>query len=67
MFLTTELKQSERKMCNLAHMPIKGRVAEVLMPLQNQFGRAPDDFININLSWKVLALYAGATYETMFG
>jgi len=66
MFLTEELKQSERKMRNLAHMPVKGRVAEALISLQNQFGTTTDGFINIDLSRQDLASYAGATYETVF-
>lgn len=66
MFLTEELKQSERKMRNLAHMPVKGRVAEALISLQNQFGTTVDGFINIDLSRQDLASYAGATYETVF-
>lgn len=66
MFLTEELKQSERKMRNLAHMPVKGRVAEALISLQNQFGTTADGFINIDLSRQDLASYAGATYETVF-
>jgi CRP-like cAMP-binding protein len=66
MFLTKELKQSERKMRNLAHMPVKGRVAEALISLQNQFGTNANGFININLSRQDLASYAGATYETVF-
>ena len=47
MFLTEELKQSERKMRNLAHMSVKGRVAEALISLQNQFGITDDGFIKI--------------------
>ncbi|MBB6127292.1 Crp/Fnr family transcriptional regulator [Mucilaginibacter lappiensis] len=65
-FMTEELKQSERKMRNLAHMPVKGRVAEALISLQNQFGTTADGFINIDLSRQDLASYAGATYETVF-
>ncbi len=66
MFLTEELKQSERKMRNLAHMSVKGRVAEALISLQNQFGTTAEGFINIDLSRQDLASYAGATYETVF-
>lgn len=66
MFFMEELKQSERKMRNLAHMPVKGRVAEALISLQNQFGTTADGFINLDLSRQDLASYAGATYETVF-
>ncbi|WPU93238.1 Crp/Fnr family transcriptional regulator [Mucilaginibacter sabulilitoris] len=66
MFFMEELKQSERKMRNLAHMSVKGRVAEALISLQGQFGLTPDGFIGIDLSRQDLASYAGATYETVF-
>lgn len=66
MFFADELRESERRMRNLAHMPVKGRVAEALIALKNQFGITPDGFINIELSRQDLASYAGATYETVF-
>ncbi|HEY0244234.1 MAG TPA: Crp/Fnr family transcriptional regulator [Mucilaginibacter sp.] len=61
-----ELRESERKMRNLAHMPVKGRVAEALIILKNQFGLTDRGFINIELSRQDLASFAGATYETVF-
>jgi CRP-like cAMP-binding protein len=66
MFLASELQESERKMRNLAHMSVKGRVAQSLISLQNQFGTKEDGSINIELSRQDLASYAGATYETVF-
>lgn len=66
MFFATELRESERKMRNLAHMPVKGRVAEALILLKDQFGTTEDGFINIELSRQDLASFAGATYETVF-
>jgi CRP-like cAMP-binding protein len=66
MFFADELRESERKMRNLAHMPVKGRVAEALIALQKQFGLTDAGFINIDLSRQDLASYAGATYETVF-
>jgi CRP-like cAMP-binding protein len=65
-FFSEELRDSERKMRNLAHMPVKGRVAEALVLLQKQFGVSEEGFINIDLSRQDLASYAGATYETVF-
>jgi CRP-like cAMP-binding protein len=65
-FFAEELRESERKMRNLAHMPVKGRVAEALIILQNQFGLTEAGFINIELSRQDLASFAGATYETVF-
>jgi CRP-like cAMP-binding protein len=66
MFFADELRESERRMRNLAHMPVKRRVAEALLALKNQFGITKDGFINIDLSRQDLASYAGATYETVF-
>lgn len=66
MFLAYDLRVSERKTRNLAHMPVKGRVAEALIDLKNQFGTTPQGFINIELSRQDLASFSGATYETVF-
>ncbi|MFD2873127.1 Crp/Fnr family transcriptional regulator [Mucilaginibacter ximonensis] len=66
MFLAYDLRVSERKTRNLAHMPVKGRVAEALIDLKNQFGISPKGFINIELSRQDLASFSGATYETVF-
>jgi CRP-like cAMP-binding protein len=65
-FFASELRKSERRMRDLAHMPVKGRVAGALIKLQKQFGTTADGFININLSRQDLASFAGATYETVF-
>ncbi|MBE9668379.1 Crp/Fnr family transcriptional regulator [Mucilaginibacter boryungensis] len=65
-FFASELRKSERRMRDLAHMPVKGRVAGALIKLQKQFGTTPDGFINIVLSRQDLASFAGATYETVF-
>lgn len=66
MFLVSELQESEKKMRNLAHMSVKGRVAQALVSLRDQFGKKEDGSINIELSRQDLASYAGATYETVF-
>jgi CRP-like cAMP-binding protein len=66
MFFAHDLRVSERKMRNLAHMPVKGRVAEALIMLKDQFGLTKEGFINIELSRQDLASYSGATYETVF-
>jgi len=51
---------------NLAHMPVKGRVAQALISLKNQFGTNPEGHIDVELTRQDLASYAGATYETVF-
>jgi CRP/FNR family transcriptional regulator len=66
MFFADELQESERKMRNLAHMPVKGRVAQALITLMEQFGTNQDGSIAIELSRQDLASFAGATYETVF-
>jgi CRP/FNR family transcriptional regulator len=66
MFFAEELKVSEQKMRNMAHMPVKGRIALALLTLQEKFGLQENGFINLTLSKQDLASYTGATYETVF-
>jgi len=66
LFYADELQSSERKMRNLALMPVKSRLAVALISLQAQFGISTDGYINVEMSRQDLAAYAGATYETVF-
>ena len=66
MFFAGELKESEKRMRNLAHMPVKGRVAAALLVLKEKFGVTKDGFLDIVLSRQDLASYTGTTYETVF-
>jgi CRP-like cAMP-binding protein len=66
LFFASELQESERKMRNLAHMQVKGRVANALLTLEEKFGRTPEGYIGITLSRQDLASLVGATYETVF-
>ncbi len=66
MFFAEELQESEKNMRNLAHMTVKGRVAQALMMLRQKFGATPEGFIDITLSRQDLASLAGTTYETVF-
>jgi CRP/FNR family transcriptional regulator len=66
LFFADELRESERKMRNLAHMQVKGRVAQALLSLEEKFGRSPEGHIGITLSRQDLASLVGATYETVF-
>lgn len=65
-FFATELKESERNMRNLAHMPARNRIAQALLTLEEKFGTTEDNFINITISRQDLASFAGTTYETVF-
>ena len=66
MFFAAELKESEKRMRNIAHMNTKGRIGQSLITLQDKFGTDSDDFINIEISRQDLASYTGTTYETLF-
>ena len=65
-FFADELQKSERKMRDLAHMQVKGRVAQALLQLREDFGVTPDGYIGLRLSRQDLASLVGATYETVF-
>lgn len=64
--LANDLQESEKRMRNLAHMPVKGRVAQALINLQNQFGVTGDGYINMDMSRQDLASFTGAAYESLF-
>jgi CRP-like cAMP-binding protein len=66
LFFAGELKESERNMRNLAHMPVKGRVAQCILTLRDKFGSDKQGWIKMTLSRQDLASFAGATYETVF-
>ena len=66
MFFAAELKESEKRMRNLAHMSTKGRIAYALITLQEKFGKDENGYLNIVLSRQDLASYTGTTYETLF-
>ncbi|MVN21374.1 cyclic nucleotide-binding domain-containing protein [Mucilaginibacter sp. HMF7410] len=65
-FFANELQQSEKRMRDLVHMSVKGRIAQALLALKNQFGVNENGCINIELSRQDLASYAGVVYETLF-
>jgi len=66
MFFAAELKESEKRMRNLAHMSTKGRIAYALVSLKERFGIDDNGYLNIVLSRQDLASYTGTTYETLF-
>ena len=64
--LANDLQESEKRMRNLAHMPVKGRVAQALITLKNQFGVTDRGFIDLDISRQDLASFTGAAYESLF-
>ncbi|HSC55462.1 MAG TPA: Crp/Fnr family transcriptional regulator [Phnomibacter sp.] len=65
-FFAAELKLSERKMRDMVHMSVKGRIAQALISLTNKFGTSPTGKLEVNLTRQDFASYAGTTYETSF-
>lgn len=66
LFYAAELQESEQRMRNLAHMPVKGRIAHAFLTLKNKFGMNEEGLLNIELSRQDLSSFVGATYETVF-
>jgi CRP-like cAMP-binding protein len=66
MFFAAELKESENRMRNLAHMNTKGRIADALLRLLKIFGTDSSGFIDISIARQDMAAYTGTTYETLF-
>lgn len=66
LFYARELQQSEKKMRNLALMPVKSRLAWALIRLRDEFGLSEDGALGIALSRHDLAAFIGANYETVF-
>jgi CRP/FNR family transcriptional regulator len=66
MFFAAELKESEKRMRNLAHMSVKGRIANAILTLKQKFGVKPNGQLGITISRQDFASYNGATYETVF-
>lgn len=65
-FYTNELQEAENRMRNLAHMDVKGRIAESLLVLKKRFGQHKDGCLKITLARQDMASFAGTTYETLF-
>jgi CRP-like cAMP-binding protein len=65
-FFAAELQSSEKRMRNLAHMPVRGRVGQAIISLKNQFGISEKGIINIEPARQDLASFAGVAYESLF-
>jgi CRP-like cAMP-binding protein len=66
MFFADELRLSEQRMRDLAHMPVKDRVMKTLLAIRNKFGTNEAGFISFDLSRQDIASYTGAAYETVY-
>ena len=53
-------------MGDLAHMSVKGRIANAVLTLKQKFGVKPNGQLGITISRQDFASYNGATYETVF-
>jgi CRP-like cAMP-binding protein len=65
-FYAAELQEAERRMRDLTHREVKGRVAGALLDVWRLFGVNADNFIALTLTRQDIAAYAGTTYETVF-
>lgn len=65
-FFANELQESEKRMRNLVHMPVKERIALALLTLKKQFGVDDTGALNIELSRQDLSSFAAVSYETLF-
>jgi CRP-like cAMP-binding protein len=62
----SELQKAEKRMRDLVHMEVKGRVAEALLEIAAFFGLDKDKYIAVTIARQDIASYAGTTYETVF-
>jgi CRP-like cAMP-binding protein len=65
-FYASELQKAEKRMRDLAHMEVKGRLASALLDMQAKFGVNRVGFISMAISRQDIASYAGTTYETLY-
>jgi len=66
LFYAKELQDAEKYMHGLAHMPVKTRLANVLLLIYRKFGTTAEGYINLPLTKQDLSECIGATYETTF-
>jgi CRP-like cAMP-binding protein len=66
LFYSQELQDAEKRMHDLAHMPVKGRIAGALLELIRAYGLKKNNTIAVTVYQQDIASYAGTIYETVF-
>ena len=61
-----ELQKAEKRMHDLALVPVKGRVADALFTIRDAFGTDKEGYVNILITRTDIACHAGTTYEAVF-
>ncbi|MCF3109126.1 Crp/Fnr family transcriptional regulator [Niabella sp. CC-SYL272] len=64
-FYANELEATEKRVRNMAHMEVKGRIAEAILMLHERFGVNDAGYIDIKLTRQDMASFVGTTYETI--
>jgi CRP/FNR family transcriptional regulator len=65
-FYATDLQRAEKRLRDITHMEVKGRIAGALLDILQTFGTDNDQFLALKLTRQDIAAYAGTTYETVF-
>lgn len=65
-FFANELHESESRMRNMAHMPVKERIAQSLISLLEKFGADENGVLKVQLTRQELSSYSSTVYESLF-
>jgi CRP-like cAMP-binding protein len=65
-FFANELQESENRMRNMAHMPVRERIAQALVSLIEKFGVDANGVLKVQLTRQELSSYSSTVYESLF-